>query len=517
MDLAYSPRVAASAQQIQFAEPVELAVDGSTASFEAYGRHFSLTLPTTNGCLQTPGAAQAGTATLSPAARRARWRRRVPGCGSPNRPQASKARSGTATSSTRSRHERHRGGADPPLDGAPGSDRDVSALGRASICCPRISARSRRARWSQSTSGARSVPAIVSEIGHGVNDARITRQIEISLLADGSSGRAGVRSDGRHARAAQHRRGHFSEQVGLLVLATDMRVMPADADPFTSDEGAELLEQLGKYREATPAVRARGLAHLMTGKDLDGTTAGIAYVARCATSERGVSLSEQSYGTTISALIMAHELGHNFGARTTANRAVPARHRRWLHHGAVGERLRDVLPVQRRTSCSAVLASASCVAPAEYADVTVDAGMPTAHGRRWFAVHLPCMVRSAGTSAARMSLFDRCVPTRARVFGMESDQRRAGQLFARRLRRQLLFRQPVRRASNVSRPSPRVAARPAAVSARARVVAANDRLISNESRELERQHSLGSRCRGRHSAWNAAEVALGAPLQIYAE
>ena len=71
---------------------------------------------------------------------------------------------------------------------------------------------------------------------------------------------------------------------------------------------------MGKYRVATAAVRARGLAHLMTGKDLDGTTAGIAYLDAACAGDRGVSLSGQSYGTTISALIMAHELGHNFGA-----------------------------------------------------------------------------------------------------------------------------------------------------------------------------------------------------------
>jgi hypothetical protein len=35
---------AASAQQIQFAEPVEFSVAGSSAGFDAYGRRFSLTL-----------------------------------------------------------------------------------------------------------------------------------------------------------------------------------------------------------------------------------------------------------------------------------------------------------------------------------------------------------------------------------------------------------------------------------------------------------------------------------------
>src|SRR6185369_12824696 len=143
----------------------------------------------------------------------------------------------------------------------------------------------------------------------------VSQQIEISLIADSAFATA----ESQDPNAAMLARlniveGIFSEQVGLLVLATDLRVMSAGSDPFTSTAPTTLLEQVSKYRSATPEVRARGLAHLMTGKNLDGTTAGIAYVGTVCDAQRGVSLSERSYGTTISALLMAHELGHNLGA-----------------------------------------------------------------------------------------------------------------------------------------------------------------------------------------------------------
>jgi hypothetical protein len=52
----------------------------------------------------------------------------------------------------------------------------------------------------------------------------------------------------------------------------------------------------------------------MTGRDLDGTTVGIAYIRGLCSAEFGASLSQSTFSTTQSALIAAHEIGHNFGA-----------------------------------------------------------------------------------------------------------------------------------------------------------------------------------------------------------
>lgn len=107
----------------------------------------------------------------------------------------------------------------------------------------------------------------------------------------------------------------FSRQVGITVLATQLETFSGGADPFTSTAPVTLLEQVANFRDTTPTVRSRGLAHLVTGNNLDGSTAGIAYRGSLCDPHYGVSLSEgRGTDMTTSALIMAHELGHNFGA-----------------------------------------------------------------------------------------------------------------------------------------------------------------------------------------------------------
>jgi hypothetical protein len=52
----------------------------------------------------------------------------------------------------------------------------------------------------------------------------------------------------------------------------------------------------------------------MTGRDLDGSTVGIAYIRGLCSASFGASLSQGTFNNTQSALIAAHEIGHNFGA-----------------------------------------------------------------------------------------------------------------------------------------------------------------------------------------------------------
>ncbi|HET7132531.1 MAG TPA: M12 family metallo-peptidase, partial [Gammaproteobacteria bacterium] len=117
--------------------------------------------------------------------------------------------------------------------------------------------------------------------------------------------------------------GIFSEQVGVQITAAKVDVFTDDFDPFTKTNASGLLDELAEFRGATPAQDALGLTHLFTGRNLDGTTAGIAFLGGVCGKRRASdslkrsfasALSEARRGATVDSLVAAHEIGHAFGA-----------------------------------------------------------------------------------------------------------------------------------------------------------------------------------------------------------
>lgn len=144
--------------------------------------------------------------------------------------------------------------------------------------------------------------------------ALAVEQIEIAFIADFEF-RTSFPSNTEGAMLARVNiiDGIFDGQVGVAIVP-DFVVFTDDTDPFTSSNASTLLNQVGTYRQSTPSVRARGLAHLMTGRSLDGSTAGVAFLDSLCESFGGSGLSQNTGSTTIAALIASHEIGHNFGA-----------------------------------------------------------------------------------------------------------------------------------------------------------------------------------------------------------
>ncbi len=112
--------------------------------------------------------------------------------------------------------------------------------------------------------------------------------------------------------------GYFSQQAGVQLSFAELQIETHTdpADPFTESDPAKLLDELSAYRDANPAQEMYGLTHLYTGRDLDGSTVGIAWRGALCQDYFGAGLSQGSSlsGPTIDSLVAAHEIGHNFNA-----------------------------------------------------------------------------------------------------------------------------------------------------------------------------------------------------------
>jgi hypothetical protein len=409
---AVSAAAQVSVPAIEYVEPVSLDVSSDVASFDAFGRRFDLTLADNERVLNKLGAARKAELRSYQLLRGAiegrpgSWVRLV---------HSAAGTEGAIWDGEElyavTRYSRVATALDAPIDAA--SDQtvmyrlsDVRNALPANFCA--LDAPATLAQ-KQST-GLDRYQALVAELRLGVTPD-IARQIEISLIGDKEFQQA-ESADPTAALLARLNivEGIFSEQVGLLVLATDLRLMPMGADPLTSTAGGVLLDQLSAYRQANASVRARALAHLVTGKDLDGNTAGIAYVGTVCDAKLGVSLSQQSFGTTISALIMAHELGHNFGAAHDGEPGTPCAS---VNGGFI--MAPSVSGFASFSQCSVasmrpVIQGASCVSAAEYADATFDATTPVA-GEAGLPFNVPFVVRSAGNVDVEQAVVTIALPS----------------------------------------------------------------------------------------------------------
>ena len=178
--------------------------------------------------------------------------------------------------------------------------------------------------------------------------------------------------------------GIFSEQLGVQITVAEIDIFASSDDPFTATAASALLDQVADYRGDTPSQDAQGLTHLFTGRDLDGSTVGVAFFgAVCATRSRfdsrsfGAGLSQARAGNAvIDSLIAAHEIGHAFGAPHDgdANGACESTPTTFLMAPNInGSSLFSACSIEEM---QAEVAGASCLTPIGPANVTVTLAPP---------------------------------------------------------------------------------------------------------------------------------------------
>ena len=116
--------------------------------------------------------------------------------------------------------------------------------------------------------------------------------------------------------------GYYSQDIGVQIVVPFIETFSTSADPFDTaadpvsgeTDAGLLLDELVTYRQNTPAQDSLGLTHLYTGRDLVGSTVGVAWNDTLCQSGFGSGLSEGNGTALIDSLVAAHEIGHNFGA-----------------------------------------------------------------------------------------------------------------------------------------------------------------------------------------------------------
>ncbi len=176
--------------------------------------------------------------------------------------------------------------------------------------------------------------------------------------------------------------GIYSAQVGVKLNAR-ISVFSSPNDPFSEETvAASLLDEVGTWRSTTPAQSTLGLTHLVTGRDFEGVTVGIGFVGSLCSARSGVSASQGTLSTVNAALVIAHELGHNFGAYHdgTAGRACESVATTFLMSPSLnGSQTFSACSV---TSMQPSLDAAACMRPlATAADADLDLPIPPIRAR----------------------------------------------------------------------------------------------------------------------------------------
>jgi hypothetical protein len=108
----------------------------------------------------------------------------------------------------------------------------------------------------------------------------------------------------------------YGRDVGIEHQSTGYVVRTTNPDGYTTTSPGGLLDQFRIRWGTSHAGIPRDMAHLMTGRELDGNVIGVAWVNVICNSGFGYGLSQALFTTDLAyrAALVAHEMGHNWSA-----------------------------------------------------------------------------------------------------------------------------------------------------------------------------------------------------------
>lgn len=237
-----------------------------------------------------------------------------------------------------------------------------------------------------------------------------TSEIDVAIVADSKfASDKGDNAEAEMITRMNNVDGIFSSQLGVQINVGRIDVFDSSDDPFTksnadcplSNSGC-LLSEVAKFRNDSTAQKANGLTHLFTGRNrLDtGATIGVAYVGRLCSEVWGVGLTQATREAAIDSLIVAHELGHNFGAGHDGTSGGPCENEPQTFLMAPFLNNSDTFSDCSINQMEDDVSRASCIRALYSVDVAVAAGAQSGSALVGDSAALTFDVTSTGTEAA---------------------------------------------------------------------------------------------------------------------
>ena len=106
----------------------------------------------------------------------------------------------------------------------------------------------------------------------------------------------------------------YESEVGIRHTIPGAVVRTTINDPYTTSDSSGLLTQFRTFYTTGDgsSTETGDLAHLFTGRNLDGSTVGVAFVGTVCSRQLGYGLSQRLTSLPFMTDLVAHELGHNW-------------------------------------------------------------------------------------------------------------------------------------------------------------------------------------------------------------
>ncbi len=109
--------------------------------------------------------------------------------------------------------------------------------------------------------------------------------------------------------------GIYETEVGISFQVVYQHAWATASDPYSSTAASGILSEFTNHWAANPPGMGYDLAHMWTGKNMDGSTVGIAWLGVvCSAPRHSYGVSQRLTAVPAKYIVTAHEIGHNFGA-----------------------------------------------------------------------------------------------------------------------------------------------------------------------------------------------------------